>query len=191
MPINLVIALPAEAKPLRRHFGLQREQHHTLFPIHTAGDIRLIISGPGKCRAAAACGYLSGALPAENTQWLNIGIAGHGNAAIGRIFPIDEVIDPASDQRWRLNLPSDRPTAILCTVDKTAGHYPDDMLIDMEAAGILHALSAAKTPTDATHIIKIVSDNRQHPARHIDAKHCEHLMEQAIGEIQKHMESPS
>ncbi len=188
--INLVVALPAEARPLRRHFALRRDQRHAAFPIHVAGEIRLIISGPGKCRAAAACGYLAAARPAEQARWLNIGIAGHADAAIGEIFRIDEVIDPGSDHRWRLRPPGEPPTR-LQTLDRPSGGYPDNALIDMEAAGILHALTAARTPIDRIHVIKAVSDNRHHPADQISASGCERLIEQAIGEIERLIEATS
>ncbi len=187
--VNLIVALPAEAKPLRRHFGLRRDPRHSAFPIHAADDIRLIISGPGKCRAAAACGYLSAARPAESTRWLNIGIAGHADAAIGETVLIDEVIDRGSGRQWQLRHAGEQAPTRLHTLDKPTGDYPDDALIDMEAAGVLHALTAAQTPIDTIHIIKTVSDNRHHPAQHINAALCEQLIAQAIVEIEKHLET--
>ena len=74
--INIVVALPAEARPLLDHFRLRDKQHNTAFPIYRNTDMALIVSGPGKVAAAAATALLAGNRDTPATSaWLNVGIA--------------------------------------------------------------------------------------------------------------------
>ena len=55
--INILTALPCEAKPLIHHYRLNGRQVHG-FRIYENSDMRLIVSGIGKVAAAAACACL-------------------------------------------------------------------------------------------------------------------------------------
>ena len=66
--INLVVALPAEARPLINHYGLNDKQTHAAFALHRNKDMTLVVSGPGKASAAAAT--TSGTR--ESTGWVRL-----------------------------------------------------------------------------------------------------------------------
>ncbi len=82
--INLVVALPAEARPLIEFFRLKEKTTIGTFRMYRQEDMSLVISGPGKIAAAAATALLAGSnTTGKQAAWLNIGIAGHATYAIG------------------------------------------------------------------------------------------------------------
>ncbi|MCG7909573.1 MAG: hypothetical protein JAY82_07335, partial [Candidatus Thiodiazotropha taylori] len=56
--LNLLTALPAEAKPLIKCFALQRHQPVDAIPLYKAEGIHLAVSGPGLKSIAPAVSYL-------------------------------------------------------------------------------------------------------------------------------------
>ena len=66
--INIVTALPAEARPLRDHFKLCDKLQNTAFALYRNADTALIVAGPGKVAAAAATAVLAGITPASTTS---------------------------------------------------------------------------------------------------------------------------
>ncbi len=173
--LHLIVALPAEARPLRRALGLPRMQPDGDFPLYADGTLRLVITGVGARHVADAVAWLARRSPADDAAWLNLGIAGAADIALGGILAIDEVVDDASAQRRALQAPAGLPVTQLRSVARPLDDYPDQGLVDMEGAPFAAAV-ARHAPNAACHVVKVVSDNRAHPARHIDGKRCESLM---------------
>ncbi|MCU7881670.1 MAG: hypothetical protein KZQ66_18880 [Candidatus Thiodiazotropha sp. (ex Lucinoma aequizonata)] len=183
--INLTVALPAEAKPLRKAFGLMRQQPIESMPIYTGNGIHLCVTGPGTSAASLGVQLLKSITPADvRTLWLNCGICGHGSLPIGESLWVDRVIDLERDKSWSLQtrLPIAAITGPLSCVQTPTSDYQQDMAYDMESAGFVESVSAIDRSESIT-IIKIVSDNPDQPSRGISAKLVQDLFEKQISLI--------
>ncbi len=184
--IHLVVALPAEAKPLIRHLGLQRRPETGPFPIYDNDRINLIVSGVGKLKAAAATACLhtaSGAVP--DHAWLNIGIAGDGARALGEGVLAHSIKDAGTHSCWYPPLvfqPPCETTAVL-SVDEPVSAYPDGCSVDMEASAI-YATANRFSTSELVHCFKIISDNQANPAHSVSAASAERLVAQKLDEIE-------
>jgi hypothetical protein len=169
--LNLLVALPAEAKAINRILGLQRLQPDGELPIYTAGGMALVLSGPGMTAASSGVDYLHRRTNDTDVHWLNIGIAGHGTLSLGQAMIASSVESPIDRRICTLRVPDqiDCPTSPLQTVLQHIDDYRDGVAYDMEAAGfVTRALNYS--PPDKIHVLKIVSDNPQNPSRAINAK---------------------
>ncbi len=184
--INLVVALPAEARPLIRHFGLRRRPDASPFPLYDNDGISLIVSGVGKLKAAAATACLhaaNGAAP--DHAWLNIGIAGNGARALGEGVLAHSIKDAATRRCWYPPLvfqPPCETTAVL-TLDRPASAYPETDSVDMEASAVYETASRFSTG-ELAHCFKIISDNRANPSHAVSAASTEQLVTQKLDEIE-------
>jgi nucleoside phosphorylase len=185
--MNLVVALKAEARPLIRHYELQRRHTSTTFPVYLGTDVALVVSGPGKAAAAAATAWLQGLTQGNKANaWLNIGIAGHASYAVGDARIANRVTEQATNRSW---YPSqvhglDIATGSLLTVDSPENDYTVDTLYDMEAAGFYPA-ACRFSSSELVQCFKVVSDNRQHANTKITAKHCEQLVDSQLKTINR------
>ncbi len=178
--INLIVALPAEAKPINQHFALKRVQPDGDYPIYRNGNIQLLLSGPGADSTIKACCSM---IHSDNDYWINIGIAGHPTAAIGELFQVNQVVDHSTGRLW--NLASlYQPQSPLITVDKPISDYPEHALYDMEAAAIT-SLRAEHGQLPHTIILKIVSDNLQNPITQVTGQLVKSLIISQLTAIEK------
>lgn len=181
--INLLVALPTEAKPLSQHLGLKRCQPDGAFPIYRGGNIQLVLSGPGSENATKACHFLHNTGP-DADYWINIGIAGHPSAEISQLFQANRVIDDETGAAW--NLPThpilQLPQANLITVNEPVEDYPENALYDMEAAGMIAAL-AADDRLEHTIVLKIVSDNHNNSTTQISGRLVKSLINNHLNTI--------
>lgn len=164
--IGLVVALEAEARPLRERLRLRADGGASGFRIYRSEDAALIVSGSGKIGAAAAVGYLRAHRgDVEPCIWLNVGIAGHREHPVGSAHLAHAVTDAGSGRRWYppLAIEPPCPTAALTTVDRPETGYPDDTLYDMEAAGFF-STACRFASGELIQVLKIVSDNAAQPA---------------------------
>jgi adenosylhomocysteine nucleosidase len=185
--INIVTALPAEARPLREHFKLCDKLQNTAFPLYRNADIALIVAGPGKVAAAAATAVLASAAPAATTSaWLNVGIAGHAHHAIGSAFIAHRITDQANGSRWYppQTLERSLPTENLRTVDLPEDNYPKDAVYDMEASGF-YPVACRFSSSELVQCLKIISDNRAQPAIAVTAKLCSQLVTDRLADIEQ------
>jgi adenosylhomocysteine nucleosidase len=171
--IRWVVAYPAEAKPILRWFGLVRRINADPFTVYSNEDRThwLIISGPGKENAAAATMFLytysrSGAAHA----WLNLGVAGHRDLALGTAVWVDRVTDAETKKSWYPGLVFETPltNAQVTTVTAPERKYETSSMFDMESAGF-YAASSRLTSHELIHCIKVVSDNASSPIENITA----------------------
>lgn len=162
--INLIVALPAEARPFIRYLCLKRISINNQFQIfkNKNDSIHLIVSGMGKIKSAAACAYLhafTGSL--SHTVYLNVGIAGSANFSLGEWVAAHKIQDAATNQAiypsaFLLKFAKQAP---LITIDRPQTQYPDFGLIDMEASGFFQAASQCVCH-EQIQVMKIVSDNK-------------------------------
>lgn len=173
--IAFVVALPAEAEPLARHYRL--EPFADALPWYRRDDVALVVSGVGKAEAAAATGYLharTGEIPFG--VWLNVGIAGHRSRAPGDLLVAHTVSDQASGKRWYpVDLGGPRLDRIeVRTVDRPETSFDLDVAYDMEASGVFPT-AVRWSSAELVQAIKIVSDNAETGFTRLTA--------QAIGEL--------
>ena len=184
--VNIVVALPSEAAPLRAAFGL-RQVRERPFRVHEGESHRVVISGVGAHLAAAAVGFLGGCFPDSGDQlWLNIGVAGHASAKPGTLFIAHKVTDQVSGQTWYpcIDYPGSSPTADVLTVPSVCENYPIDTCCEMEAAGFMSAVNRL-TMADNIQVLKIVSDNRDNPVSEITRELIQQLVTENIEGIEQ------
>jgi len=159
--ITLTTALPCEAKPLIKKFGLQNQTEHSAFRIYQNDDLRLAITGVGKLAAASAVGFLNHDNQREQQAWLNVGIAGHATHKIGTAILAHKIIDAGSHQCWYPVIINSLPciSDTLTSVDQVHDEYAAGSCYDMEASGFFAAASRF-TNIELIHSLKIISDNR-------------------------------
>ncbi len=183
----LVVALPAEAKPITAHFGLRRQQPDGAFPVYRNGRISLILSGVGKthCAAATAFLYALNRCP-QKAICLNVGIAGHADQDIGSALLAHTVSDVGSGQSWRRPFAFDPPCAsdLLETVDAPDASYTRAGAVDMEASGFC-AAALRFAPAEHVHCLKIISDNRRQDARGLRAADVRGLVSAHLGLLEQ------
>jgi len=161
--ICFVIAYSAEAAALINYFKLEK-QHQQEFPLYSAENISLVISGSGKSNAAAATAYLYGKTGFHrDAVWINLGIAGHAVDAPGSTYLASKVIDVATERVLHLSLPDKPPwkTAALYTYSQPhRSHQHDKGVFDMEASGFAFTARRFSQP-QYVHCIKVISDNQK------------------------------
>lgn len=165
--VNIVVAHLPEAKPLLRQFALSQiaRTPHPLFANNKG--IYLTVSGNGGQAMAMACAHLAGRQQAQGVApaWLNVGIAGHGSAAIGSGILINRILD---GQHGNCYFPSPVldgfPVSSLQTVNRIERRYAEPQAYDMEGAAFWVA-ATQYAALDLVQLYKIVSDN---PQQHVD-----------------------
>jgi nucleoside phosphorylase len=185
--LNIVVALPAEARPLLEHFRLRDKQHNTAFPLYRNADMALIVSGPGKVAAAAATALLAETgTTRSTTAWLNIGIAGHAHHAIGSGFIAHRITDSATGKNWYPPQIHDlsMPTENLYTVDRPEDDYPTAALYEMEASGFF-PVACRFSSSELVQCFKVVSDNRTQATTAVTAKVCAQLITEKLTDIEQ------
>lgn len=184
--ICLITALPAEARPIIAHFGLQARGHRHL-RLYSGDFGYLLQCGVGKLNAAANTAAMMQTLP-EVDAVINVGIAGC-QQKIGQAVVAHAVQDRASSRQWFPNLPPvnrlpDTSSVQVMTVDKPDNNYSADVAFDMEASGIFHA--ASKVINLAfVHSIKVVSDNSDSGLENITAESVSGHIETVIPSVEK------
>ncbi|MES9813735.1 MAG: hypothetical protein ABW161_12840 [Candidatus Thiodiazotropha sp.] len=182
--INLVIALPAEARPLINSLNLQRDQANMKIPVYRGNGIQLVITGPGATASARGVRYIHSIKLCSSAQWVNLGICGHGSLDVGTPLLINRVIDQQSGKEWPLpirHLISGTTGALTC-VPEPQSDYADDMAYDMESSGFIQAVNDIDM-IEYSKIFKIVSDNPANDSRGISAKFVGTLVQQQLGLI--------
>jgi len=177
-PINLVAALPAEAKPIVERLELERVQPDWGFPIYRRELVALVVSGPGKVNAAAATAAL-GALNGwrKKAIWVNLGIAGHAERRVGEVLLASSIRDSGSGQVWNPSLLAVPPFPADCllTLDSPDLTYEHEGMVDMEASGFFPT-ACRYSSCDLVQVLKVISDNRSNTAEGLGAKRTRSLV---------------
>ncbi|MEJ2453774.1 MAG: hypothetical protein P8103_06400 [Candidatus Thiodiazotropha sp.] len=178
----LVVALPAEAKPVIRALGLKRLQPDGAYPRYGRGAITLVLSGPGQLAAGKAVAWIASMSANSATYWINLGIAGHARLQPGEVVCADRVIDTSTGEAWALEplsgLPATRIGPLRCVVEAET-RFADVAAYDMESSAIARVL-AGDSALSRLQVLKIISDNPANPSRGINAKMVAKLIEGAL-----------
>jgi adenosylhomocysteine nucleosidase len=189
--VNMVVAMPAEARPLVDRFGLRALPGCDPFRVYGSDRVRLIVSGSGKARAAAAAGYLFRLGGGQRDQgWLNVGVGGHGLHSPGSAFLAHKVSDECSLESWYpprvFSAPC--PGEEVLTVGRVEGQYPRPVIYEMEAAGFM-AASLGFSIAELVQVLKIVSDNAENPASRVSSREITALLAARLGAIEAVLDS--
>jgi nucleoside phosphorylase len=182
--VNVVVALKPEAKPLIEHYDLKLVKGAP-FKHYQGENINLIISGLGSDLAAAACGYLFGLQQEAPAGWLNVGIGGHADLALGSLVVASAVVD----LRVNIEIPMrlyglpELQASKITSHFQTNPRYPEDTVCDMEAAGFVAACRALSGPRGIA-VLKIISDNLEHPVEEITPALATDLLSKKLPEIE-------
>ncbi|MFQ5351318.1 MAG: hypothetical protein ACE5EG_12825, partial [Thermoanaerobaculia bacterium] len=181
--IRLVVALPAEARPLIRRFGLEWVDDGEL-TVWRAERISLVVSGVGRKAAVAAVATLAAGEGPRECAWLNVGIAGHRTLAVGEVVLAHKVVDAGGGRAWYPPLVFEPPcgTATVTTVDRPETGYPKETVYEMEAAGFCSA-AARFSSAELIQVVKVISDNAAAPPERLTARRVEELIEGATETI--------
>jgi len=158
------------------------------FPLYCADNIALIVSGMGKCKAAAASAWLAHytnnyTSNRSHSCWINFGIAGHLNAPLGSVYAVHKVTDYHSSKVWyppQIRTPV--ATSNLTTVDQPLEHYFPEQLHDMEASGFIE-IARMFTSAELIQCLKVVSDNSESPFSTVNPKNARELISNNLGSI--------
>ena len=137
-------ALPCEAKLLVAHFSLKKATAIQPFAVYINAKICLTVTGPGKSAMAAGIAYTQALFAAPpHPILLNIGIAGHKDHALGRLFLIDKIIDRDSGRNHYPPLLFKPPcaTGSVQTASIPQLAYDQPHLYDMEASAFYETAS--------------------------------------------------
>jgi nucleoside phosphorylase len=188
LPVHLVTALPAEAKPVITRFGLKRLQPDCSFPVYRSRHISLVVSGVGKANAAAAVALLQALSGCpKRTAWINLGIAGHADLPLGQAVLAENITDAASGNCWRLPAEPDPPcpSVDLVTVDRPDLNYRRECAFDMEAGGF-YPTALRFSPPALVLCLKVISDNREQIGWGISSGRVRELIERHL-DLLEHM----
>ncbi len=160
--LSIVVALSCEARPLLDYYQLKKIQAAAPFTVfcNQAESIYLIVSGIGRLKSACAVTWLHSLMGAhDHSCYLNVGIAGSQQQAIGDAILIHKMTEQVTGKSWYPHCHSaiDLKQDELVSVDKVTADYPKQGLIDMEATGFFQAASMLVNQEQAQ-VIKIVSD---------------------------------
>ncbi len=196
--IHLLVALPAEAKPLIRAFGLKRSQPDNSPPRYANGPLSLTLCGPGMEAAGTATASLHALHGDSGCHWINLGIAGHARLETGSCLLADAVTDGHTEEHWVLNPIRDLPEVTvgpLRCVRNPESLFANCAGYDMESAAIARTLSGIGA-LGRLQILKVISDNPDHPSCRINGRMVRELIERQlptlkslIGRLQTHAES--
>lgn len=162
--LRWVVAHPREAKHIIQWFRLDIRLQSAPYSIYgdESGLHFLIVSGEGKVASAAATAFLYAFSGADkSTAWINIGTAGHQQAAIGTLMIANRVLDHESNQAWypsRVFSSSIKSSGLIC-VSRMETSYPENAMYDLESAGF-YGVASKFTTHELIHCMKVVSDNR-------------------------------
>jgi len=186
--IHIICALKCEAKSLIAHYRLKICVESAAFPLYVSQDkrISLTICGVGKINVAAATAFTHAFLQTGKQDiWLNIGIAGHKDLEIGEVMIAHKIIEQSSQQSWypQILCPSLCRSMEVLSCDHPATDYKDtvylDTVFEMEAAGF-YATACRFATSELIHVVKIISDNQQHPADKISASFVADLLKNKL-----------
>jgi adenosylhomocysteine nucleosidase len=165
-------ALPCEARPLIEHFRLKKDLSSHPFEVYSHDGICLTITGIGKCAMAAGVAYTQArAENADKPIMLNVGIAGHADHDLGRVFLAGKIIDADTRKNYYPPLAFSPPCAVeaIRTGSRPNLDYMEPYLYDMETSAFYETAMRFSTG-ELIQCLKVVSDNRQTPAEQIHPK---------------------
>ncbi len=182
--MNFVVALKVEAAPLVESFGLSKENGPSPFPVFANHRHRLVLSGVGKELAAKATNFLSERFSKPNQAWMNFGLSGHGDLATGTVFMANRILNDDGKSAFYPTqlLVHDLETSALQTCSSPVSDYPAPIGYDMEASAFCSSASLVSI-RELIQVVKVVSDNSEHPVGSFDRSSVGALIDKALPSI--------
>lgn len=180
--VHLLVALPCEAKPIAKQYRLKRLMAEPAFSIYSRDNLSLTVSGIGKNAMAAATAYTHLLFAKQpNSIWLNIGVAGHKQVAIGTPFMATKISDADNGQNHYPTFVTSPPCecSSLITFSTPQSSYPEERLCDMEASAFFEIASRFSS-SELIQCFKIVSDNDENGADKVNPKQVSSLIKQQL-----------
>ncbi len=180
--VFMFTALACEAKPFIEYFSLKKQTGLREFCIYRGSDHCLAVTGVGKAAMAAGVAYTLALI--EKTQTpvlLNLGIAGHQNDELGKIYIAHKIIDEEREKNYypQLVYSSPCPGKTLLTVAQAQHQYRQDCLYDMEASAF-YETAIRFTSSELVQCLKVISDNRTAPCQNINPKQVSAWLDASI-----------
>ena len=171
--LRIVMALRVESEVILKLYNLKpqnfKEKKYKVYN-NKKLNIWLILSGIGNQNSALATKYLYEVSPKlEANIWINIGMAGSNDLAIGSIFNVQKIsyeniynkLNSYTSALFNNIIPSGE----LVSVDKVERKFPaKGKVYDMEGYGFIKTAEKF-CDRELIYIIKIVSDNKKNPPK--------------------------
>ena len=190
--VTLVVALPAEAEPLKEVFQLKplRAMNNVF---QSDQGVRLLVTGAGRKNVEHSFAKLARSerareSPLFSPAWLNVGIAGHQELPVGEVM-IANKISCAVRALYSLPTPvlSGRNYGEVVTVDEPEFAYSQNAAYDMEAHAFWDmALNFGML--DLIQCCKLVSDNPHDGVEKITAALIAEIFHVASYEIRQQID---
>lgn len=189
--IYFVIALPAEATPVVKHWRLKKSNRQHPFTLFVRDELRLVISGIGKANSAAATAWLAGinsSYRQRDSIWVNLGIAGHRTLPTGTMVTASRIHDASTNQSWYPTLiKNSLAKTCIQTVDQAAFQYKNDYTLEMEASGFYPTALRIST-SELTQCFKVISDNQNNYASDITPEFTRSIIGDSLPVLEKQLE---
>ena len=190
--VTLVVALPAEAGPLKEVFQLKplRAMNNVF---QSDQGVRLLVTGVGRKNVNHSFAILARSESARESPlfspaWLNIGIAGHRELPVGEVM-IANKISCAVSAQYSFPTPvlSGRNCGEVVTVDEPELAYPQNAAYDMEAHAFWD-MALNYGMLDLIQCCKLISDNPHDGVEKITAALIAEIFHVASYEIRQQID---
>ena len=178
-----MVALNCEAKPLIDFYRLKKVMDKP-FPLFARQgmNIEVVITGIGALAMSTAVGWIAGyqgsVAPNSVTRiWLNIGIAGHADRAVGEIVRVHSYIN-AGDLRSEYSPQTAKwvgDSDALMSVNAPTSDYPDQAMVDMEG-GAFYGAAKIFSSAELIESVKVISDNQNNNVESLNAAKISQLI---------------
>lgn len=165
-------ALHCEAKPLIDFYRLKKSANTGKFDLYKNGKTYCIVSGIGAFKMAAATAWAADQRRQQDSpSWINLGIAGHKNLAIGSTVLARKISsqETAASYYPITDICHDFHSHEVISFPATQADYPESAVCDMEAYAFIQT-AAQYSPLSNCHSIKVISDNSDSPAHRDKAR---------------------
>jgi len=188
---QFVLALYCEAKPIIQHFRMKPCGKHGRAQFFEGETARLAVTGVGSLSSAVATTVLGERFPSNDSTWLNIGICGGEDFAIGDAFIGNKITSDYSRELFYPQLvgKSPWPGIEIKTLNTPSNRYETNRVFDMEAFGFYTA-ALKFASSERVQCIKIISDNSESPTgNHFNKTKISSLIASQIPKIESFLEN--
>ncbi|MEL0083447.1 MAG: hypothetical protein VW985_10465 [Gammaproteobacteria bacterium] len=188
--INLLVALPAEARPLIHHFKLNGLPAVAGFRRYGNDQITLLITGVGPVAMASGVTVLGMQAAPSNDAWINLGVAGHRSLPLGSSLLATKITDAGSGLCWYPPqvVAAEIERGELLTLARPAQQYPAVAAVEMEASGF-YSTACRFASGELVQCLKVISDNRQQPVEQLDEELISRRMVELIEPLNRLIEA--
>lgn len=165
-------ALHCEAKPLIDFYRLKKTPDSVKFDLYQNENTSCIVSGIGALKMTAATIWAAQHNSLQgNSSWINLGVAGHKNLAIGSTVLARKISSHAASSSFYpiTDVKHDFHSNELISFASQQSHYPESAACDMEAYAFMQT-ARLYSPLTGCHCIKVISDNSESPAHRDKAR---------------------